>query len=148
MMAVRSIGTTLIGVLFALAIHSGALAKKGEEHWSALSTTAISITGDIVLSPTHLNAAGHDFPLRVATDLSDYGAFFGSVPARVLRVTSKMNPKLLNGNTFGCRSPAEWIVVYRFDHGSKLGMDVFSGPDSPTTDTDPGMCATYTYVRP
>jgi hypothetical protein len=148
MTTVRSFSTVLTGALLALALHSGASAKKGEEHWSALSTTAISITGDILLSPTRLNAAGHDFPLKVATDLPDYGAFFGSVPARVLRVTGKMNPKMLNGNRFGCRSPVDWIVVYRFDHGTKLGMDVFSGPDSPTTDTDPGMCATYTYVRP
>lgn len=143
----RLISTFALASTLALAASSEAWAKRGEEHWVAFSKTAMSITGDIVLSPSRLNADGYDFPLRAARDLPNYGAFFGSVPARVLRVMRPMDPKLMNGNRLGCGHPIQWIVVYRFDNGM-LGMDVFEGADLPTMVSDPGMCGTYTYTRP
>jgi hypothetical protein len=148
MSKLRSVAILATASIFALTVHSLASAEKGEEHWMVLSKTAMSITGDISLSPTRLTVDHHDFPLRVAADLPRYGSFSGKVPARVLKVTRKMDPALLNGNRLGCRGPIEWIVVYRLDHGTTLGMDVFDGPKAPTTDADPGMCGTYTYARP
>jgi hypothetical protein len=148
MSKVRSIAILAMGSIFALTVHSLAFAEKVQEHWTALSKTAVSITGDILLSPTRLTVDHHDFPLRAAADLPRYGAFSGNVPARVLRVTRRMDPELLNGNKLGCRGPIAWVVVYRLQHGTMLGMDVFDGPESPTTDADPGMCGTYTYARP
>lgn len=125
-----------------------ASAKAREERWIASSTTAISITGDIVLSPTRLQMAGHEFPLRVAADLPDFEGDLGRVPARVLAITRPMNPRLLNGNRFGCRQAIHWIVVWQSEGGKSLGMDTFSGAQMPGGAHDAGFCGSYFYQRP
>lgn len=121
----------------------------GEERWVASSRTAQAITGDVLLSPTRLRAAGVDFPLKVAADLPDFVGDFGApVPARLLAVTRPMNPKLLRGNTLGCGHPIRWIAVWRLDGGGGLALDVFESARMPRTVKDPGFCGSYFYVRP
>jgi hypothetical protein len=119
----------------------------GEERWRAASTTALSITGDIRLSPTRLVAAGQTIPLTVAADLPAYRSITGTYPARVLKVTSQRRYKLLRGNEFGCGAPVRWIVVFRQGSPRQLGMEVFEGPHMPESSQDAGLCASYSYVR-
>lgn len=139
------IAAVLLGVL---AGH--AHAKNGEEHWIAYSRTAMAITGDILLSPTRLRASGVDFPLRVTADLPAYETHLGrSVSARVLAVTRRMDPKLLNGNTLGCGRtlPIRWIVVWRSERGKVLGMDTFSAGPMPTSSKIERFCGSFSNFR-
>ena len=134
------------GLLFAA--QTGASVRAGEERWIAQSTTATAITGDILLSPTRLRMAGVNVPLRVAADNPHFGSHRGPVAARILAVTKPSNPRLLNGNTFGCGKPVRWIAVYQFDSGKQLGMVVFDERTLPTAEGGPGFCGSYFYVRP
>jgi hypothetical protein len=139
--------TIFIAVAILLLISGSAPAKPREERWSAMSTTAISITGDILLSPTRLRMEGADFPLKVVADLPRFQGDTGPVAARVLKVTRPMDPKLLNGNKLGCRGPIRWIVVWQFDHGRQLGMDTFKAGPMPTAVKNPTFCGSYFYLR-
>jgi len=143
-------------VIAALTLAAPARANKGgEERWEAFSNTAEAITGDILLSPTRLRAAGHDFPLKVVADLPRFGGEDGPVAARVLKVTKTVNPKLLNGNRLGCGHPIQWIVVWRLrggylqpKRGKMLEMAVFEGSNIPKSVDEPGLCGTFSYTSP
>ena len=130
-----------------LAVAHDASAKSRKERWLALGTTAISMTGDILLSPTRLQMAGHSLPLRVAADLPNYEGELGRVPARVLAVTRPSELRMLNGNRFGCGKPIRWIVVSQRDAGNTLLMDTFMGQKMPTSVHGGGFCAMYSYSR-
>jgi hypothetical protein len=133
-----------------LAYSSQAPAKAGEERWIACSRTAMAITGDISLSPTQLRAAGVVFPLKIVADLPDFETDLDSrVPARVLAVARRMDPKLRNGNTLGCSpsQPIRWIVVWQYDHGKALAMDTFAGSRMPKSVKDASFCGSYFYFR-
>jgi hypothetical protein len=146
------LGIMASALLFATA---GQAERRGEERWQAFSKTAMSITGDILLSPRRLHAAGHDFPLKVAADLPTFESGKGPVAARILRVTKKMNPKLLNGNRLGCRGPIQWVVVWRLRdgylqplRGKMLEMAVFDGPKMPKSVEEDSLCGTFSYTSP
>ncbi|KOX56911.1 hypothetical protein ADL19_10020 [Streptomyces purpurogeneiscleroticus] len=81
-----------------IALTASAGAAPATEHWTATSRTATAITGDIVLSPTKLVAAGKTFPLAVAADVEAFGTSSGPKAARIMRVTREVNPVLLRGN--------------------------------------------------
>jgi len=122
------------------------LAAPGVERWSATSTTAMAITGDITLSPTRLSAAGKSFPLAIAADDPAFGTTTGPVPARILKVTRPADPVLLRGNRL-CGSPVRWIVVYRSDAGRSLNLAAFTGEARPTGESGPSLCGTFLYGR-
>lgn len=123
-----------------------AVAAPATEHWSATSRTATAITGDIDLSPTKLVAADKTFPLAVAADVEAFGTSGGPKPARLLRLTRKVNPVLLRGNTL-CSPAARWIAAYRSGAGKGLTLAVFSGEAQPRGEDDLSLCATYFYTR-
>ncbi|MFH6782892.1 MULTISPECIES: hypothetical protein [Methylobacterium] len=122
------------------------LAGPGAERWTALSKTAMAITGDISLSPTRLVAAGRIVPLSVAADVPAFATLSGPVPARILKVTPPADPKLLHGNTL-CGAPVRWIVAYRKDAGRSLTLAAFSGETLPAGESGSGLCATFSYAR-
>ena len=116
----------------------------------ARSRTAMAITGDILLSPTRLRAAGVDFPLKVMADITDFEDHGGErVPARVLAVTRSMDPQLRNGNTLGCGGgrPIQWVVVWQYNQGKSLGMGTFTGAGMPKSMNGAGLCGSYFYLR-
>jgi hypothetical protein len=138
----------------ALLIPTQGDAKGREERWIAFSTTAMGVTGDILLSPTRLRTAGHDIPLQVAADDPAFGGDDGPVRARILRITRRMDPRLLRGNTL-CGVPARWIAVWHLGgklwsgrRGKMLEMAVFTGERQPQSVNDAGLCATYSYTSP
>ncbi len=106
----------------------------------------MSITGDIVLSPTRITfKGGTSLPLAVAADVRAFGSFNGPVAARILAVTHPANPTLLNGNTL-CGAPVRWLAVWR-TAGQGLGMAVFSGEKQPAGESDHGLCGDFFYDR-
>jgi hypothetical protein len=116
------------------------------EHWSAASSTAMAITGNILLSPTRLLAAGKTLPLAVAADVTDFHTNQGPQSARILKVTRPADPTLLNDNTL-CGAPVRWIAVYRSDGGKDLNMSVFKGATRPHGEIGPDVCGTFLYSR-
>ena len=136
----------LLAVVAALGVSPGLAAVKGRvEHWTAMSTTAMSITGDIDLSPTLLRAGHVTYPLRVTADVPGFRADVGTFPARILEVTRPIKATLRNGNSF-CDPSPRWLVVYRTDPKT-LGMAVFAGPARPASIDSPGLCGTFNYTK-
>jgi hypothetical protein len=126
---------------------ASATAATGTERWSATSSTAMAITGDISLSPTRLvMAGGRVLSLTVDSDTKRFTTPTGNQAARLLRVTRPANPTLLNGNTL-CGAPVRWIAVYRSNHGRDLNLAAFSGAARPTGEAGPGLCGTFLYSR-
>lgn len=134
--------------LFLVAFALPAYAQAGTEHWVATSSTAMAITGDIVLSPTRISMAGKTLPLRVVADVPAFQtANDGVIGARVLQIVKPAAPVLLNGNRL-CR--ATWIAVWR-THAfgqTNLDMAVYSGSTMPKAEDELGLCGTYMYSKP
>ena len=135
---------TLLALL--LALPTAAYAAPGDEHWVATSTTAMGITGDIVLSPSSLAMArGVTLPLRVAADVPAFQTGVGAKAARILAVTRPANPAVLNGNRL-CDAPVTWVVVWRMPRAG-LGLAMFSGDRQPSGEQAGGLCGDYFYER-
>ncbi len=114
--------------------------ESSRSRWTATSTTAIAITGDIELSGDtiifangarlHLSPVGLDRPL-------------------VFAVSPPTNPTLPNGGKLCGRGPPTFVVLAR--DGDQLYMKVFDGPQIPLGHADPGpepgTCATYNFER-
>lgn len=133
-------------LVLAAALAPPAAGAPGVERWTAVSTTAMAITGDITLSPQKLVAAGKTFPLTVAADVTAFGTATGPKAARILKVTVPADPVLLHGNTL-CGSPIRWIVVYRGDGGKELNLAASGGDAMPMAESDRGVCGTFLYAR-
>lgn len=136
----------IVAGLSAILLSAPATAALGVERWTATSTTAIGITGDIALSPTRLVAAGKVFRLAVAADVTNFATNEGPQAARILRVIRPINPVLRNGNKL-CGAPVRWIAVYRSDHGKSLNMAAFIGGAQPSGETGSDLCGTFLYSR-
>ncbi|MFL5266200.1 MAG: hypothetical protein ACJ8AH_06300 [Stellaceae bacterium] len=128
---------------------SGASAAPPGDHWEAVSTTAIAITGDVTFSPGRITFGnGKSLPLAPAGAMPEFGAPMGTVSATLYRVTSPADPVLLHGNRL-CGQPVTFIVVWK---PARVGSDVdpravaaFSGSARPVGAEGPGFCGTYHY---
>lgn len=138
--------TTTAAIIVALSAITVSAAP-ATERWSATSSTAMAITGDISLSPTRLvMAGGKVLPLKVDSNPKRFTTPDGNQAARLLRVTRPANPTLLNGNTL-CGTPVRWIAVYRSTTGRDLNLAAFSSTARPTGEVGPGLCGTFLYSR-
>jgi hypothetical protein len=121
-------------------------------HWQAMSTTAMSITGDITLSNNRLTFANQDF---LTIEPVDRNAEDGQT---LFRVTTKTNPELLNGNLICGNQPIDYLLVQisgEVTGQSDMQLKAYYYPeqlrlaDLPLKDKDSLthlMCALYTYV--
>ena len=121
-------------------------------HWQAMSTTAMSITGDITLSNNRLTFSNQDF---LAIEPVDRNAEDGQT---LFRVTTKTNPELLNGNLICGNQPIDYLLVQisgEVTGQSDMQLKAYYYPeqlrlaDLPLKDKDSLthlMCALYTYV--
>ncbi len=114
--------------------------ESSRSRWTATSTTAIAVTGDIELSGDsiifangarlHLAAVGLDRPL-------------------VFAVSPPTNPTLPNGGKLCGKGPPTFVVLAR--DGDQLYVKIFDGPQIPLGHADPapepGTCATYNFER-
>jgi hypothetical protein len=121
-------------------------------HWQAMSTTAMSITGDVTLSGHRITFANGEFlDLQpVEQDAASRQTLF--------RVTQKTNPKLLNGNRICGSQPIDYLVTQTSDGSpgqSDLQLMAYYYPqplrlaELPLKNKDSlthMMCALYTYV--
>jgi hypothetical protein len=128
-----------IALSFLLLSLSPAFAKAAR--WTATSSTAMAITGDIAVaadSITFGNGASIGIK-QAAPDRPD-----------VFIIDPPSNPVLLQGNGLCGDQPPTFLTLYR--DGGSLALSVFDGPDMPPSpagalDTPPGLCATYHYEQ-
>jgi 6-phosphogluconolactonase (cycloisomerase 2 family) len=126
----------VLAFAFSAAIAAPALA----ESYTAVSNTAMSITGDIKLDETGITFANGKhlaFKSRVADHLLSDGK---KVKAAVYRVAKPADPTLLNRNTF-CGQPVTYVAVWK--DGDSVTVAPFSGAEVPSSDD--AVCATYSY---
>ena len=121
-------------------------------HWQAMSTTAMSITGDITLTNDRLTFSNQDF---LTIEPVDRNAEDGQT---LFRVTTKTNPELLNGNLICGNQPIDYLLVQisgEVTGQSDMQLKAYYYPeqlrlaDLPLKDKDSLthlMCALYTYV--
>jgi hypothetical protein len=132
-------------------------AEAAAAKWSAMSTTAMSITGDVTLSPTDLTMAGTGYPLtHVATVPAQQRAGIGQFiavtePAAVdlYRIKIPGARKLRNGNTLCGGNDVAWLLVVS-GSGPTLALAFFSGAAQPPLDPNAlsnstALCGTFTY---
>jgi hypothetical protein len=114
--------------------------------WSPISTTSVSITGPITLSPESLTAYGAIFPLRLTARVKAFHSDDGARPASIFAVTQPTNPPLLNGNRLCGDQAATWLVSVDRAPG-QLELIVATGSSSPKREESPTVCGIYYYAR-
>jgi hypothetical protein len=138
----------------ALMAASSAPAASVNEQWKAVSTTAISITGDITISASRVTFGnGTSLPLAAAGKVPDFKIDVGKpVSATLFRVTAPDDPVLLSGHRL-CGGepphPVTFIAVWRPAH-LRGGVDLrtiaaFSGGERPTRAAGSDFCGTYIF---
>jgi hypothetical protein len=147
MMTLRAVPRAL--TLLALLAHGRAVAAPAGEHWEAVSTTAMSITGNVTFSPGRITFGnGKSLPLAPAGTIAKFGTGVESVTATLFRVTAPTNPVLIHGNRL-CGGPVTFIAVWKptriMSDVDPRGMAPFSGSARPTGAGGPDFCGTYNY---
>jgi hypothetical protein len=132
--------------------------------WTAMSRTAMAITGDVGLTSSTITIKNTDYPLKLvrevaANDLADTGKIVNEEHPSAARLYNSFISKtavLLNGNTIcGPDEDATWtLAVYTTgDKGLDTGLSLafFTGSAEPslnyqTVSTGHDLCATFAYV--
>jgi hypothetical protein len=91
--------------------------------WTATSTTSLSITGNIRVTPTSMTFQnGKSIAIQDAGTVTLKSPITGEVTqGQLYRVTSQTNPALLQGTTLCGRSGPKWIVIVKT---KPMGADV------------------------
>jgi len=106
------------------------------QHWTALSTTAMSITGDVTFQPTLMTfAGGKSVALAYVKKLGQYSLY---------RVSGKSNPHLLRGNTICGATLPGYLAVSRT--GGDVDVSFFNAGIPPGDVNASSLCATYRYT--
>ncbi|MES0869993.1 hypothetical protein [Pseudovibrio sp. SCP19] len=139
----KGVGFASVCLGFSLLANPLAYAEDTGEKWIAVSNTAMSITGDIELSPTAITmSTGSVLPLE---------AVKGDVP-NLYRFTHANDLKLLRDNTFCLPHTEVGYVVLNYRGKEELEIDVFDGDEAPHSadelESQPGFCASYFYQKP
>lgn len=126
-----------------------ATAAPAPRSWSAMSTTAISITGDIRISENEIRFENGATLQLAPTDRPG-----------VFRIAKPVNPVLKNGNVLCGREPPTFVAFGRdestdsLDQSSTLYFKVYNGKEVPPASDAIGMahkgngsCALYNYTR-
>ena len=130
--------TRLLALILSLAVAAPALA----DSYTAISNTAMSITGDIEYDDfgiTFENGKKLEFDDLIGDTFTVDGK---RVPASVYSVADPKDPVLLNGNTL-CGAPVTYVASWSAGNGTDTILAVFSTEDAPESSDE--MCASYNY---
>lgn len=133
----------LSSILIALSA-SAAFAQQAD-HYTAMSNTAASITGDVWMDDSGIkfeNGETLDFSDLVADHFNVDGK---KVPASVYRVKDPSDPELQNGNQL-CGSGDVTYLASWADGSGSTAVAVFTSQRAPRNSGE--MCALYTYEDP
>jgi len=128
--------------LLALALSLGFVSPALADNYTAISNTAMSITGDIEFDDfgiTFQNGKKIEFDDLLGDTFVVDGK---SVPASVYSVADPNDPVLLNGNTL-CGAPVTYVASWSGATENDTIVAVFSTEDAPESSDE--MCASYTY---
>ncbi len=139
----------MIRVAITLALLAPGMAHaEWQERWTATSTTAMSITGDVtLLSDRMVFATGKSLPISKVKNIT-FTDDIGEVgPATIYKVTSPADPILLNGNQL-CGKAVTYVVIWRpkpfVPRGpAERALAAYSGSEPGTTAND--SCGTFRY---
>lgn len=122
---------------------SADVANETGERWEAFSTTAQSITGDIIVTPRSITmGSGSVLQIEpVQGDVPNLYSFTGAEQLRLIRENTLCGPDTTSG-----------YLVLVSPGDNMLEIDVFDG-DPPPGSVDnmqsaPNFCASYIYDRP
>lgn len=126
---------------------SAGQAQAALERWAAVSTTAMSITGDVSFAPDRIRLQnGQSLSLAPAGSISGFATAGGKVDALLYKVTRPNDRPLLHGNHLCGGHPATFIAMWKdapSGAGINRGMAVFSTRVPPTSEND--ACGTFGY---
>ncbi|WP_421917277.1 hypothetical protein [Mesorhizobium sp.] len=121
-----------------------AAAYTDEDSYTAVSGTAMSVTGDIQFDDFGITFANGE-TLKFAELVDDHFSVGGEdVPASVYRVGRPRDPQLENGNRLCGAGPVTFIASWASGESGSV-IAVFTGEDAPSSDDE--MCASYTYEQ-
>jgi len=127
--------------------------EKGE--WSAKSSNAKTITGDIAIYDNKISIALLNFPLAQIRDLqpAELTAAFDADPGgagHLYRLGIAANQRFLHKNTLCGTEGVEWMITWV--QGKNLRVAFFSNPSPPvltfeSLNNSPDLCGSFIYVR-
>lgn len=133
----RKILPALLGLLVA-----AAPAHAEGDVYTAVSTTAESITGDISMDDFSITFANGE-SLSFAALVGDHFVVDGNrVNASVYAVTNPSDPELENGNKLCGSGDVSYLANWAGGDGLTI-VAVFTGDEPPESSDE--MCASYTY---
>jgi hypothetical protein len=141
-------------VICLTAASSFAVSANTAERWTAVSTTASSITGNVRFSDRRIGFFnGKALNLVLQERASAFTNNDQPLDVTIYRVTKPLNLKLKNGNWLcgnGKRArPATFIVVWKPElmRGdlAPRALAVFSGDQTPSSTANPASCGVYYY---
>ena len=175
----RSFAVARAALLLSIALFAGTAAlaqsNKANEHanpappnqmWAATSNTAVSITGNILLTSQAITISHKQFPIEFVREIDKQDlnnndklfepfmryTFMKPLAARLYKTLISRNVKFLNGNTIcGPNADATWMLAaFAKDN---LSLAFFSSTDEPNLDykvveVSHDLCGTFTYVDP
>jgi hypothetical protein len=148
----------LVGVVLSLALAcslSGAAQDRGA--WYAASSSASSITGDMIIGDGRITIDFMNFPLAQirALEPAEVGAVFDAdsnagAKGNLYRLRVPAAQRFLHHNTLCASEDTQWMATYV--EGKTLHVALFSGPSMPVFTFDAlshsnDLCGTFTYTR-
>jgi hypothetical protein len=137
----RTAGLCLLAIFGA----ASSVSAQEADHYSAVSNTAMSVTGDIWMddfSITFENDESLEFSSLVA---DHFRVGDRTLPASVYRVKNPSDPELQNGNPLCGNGDVTYVATWVLAD-SMTAVAVFTGKRAPASDAD--MCGLYTYQDP
>jgi hypothetical protein len=152
-----------IAIVVGLAMSAQTRAQSGAQNWTAMSNTAMSITGDIELSPSALTLAGESYPLVLVQNIAapqlaaagEIVAMGQPTAASLYKLTIPATTKLVNGNTICGPNAANWLLTVigtspPVQTDQMLSLAFFSGsgqPDLASASSSTSLCGTFSYTH-
>ncbi|KAA6462913.1 hypothetical protein DYQ86_06125 [Acidobacteria bacterium AB60] len=131
------------------------LAAQEKGAWTAESSNAKAITGDVIFSENKIGIALVNFPIAQIRELKpeEASAAFDAEAGgagHLYRLGIAANQRFLHKNTLCGSEEVEWMATYV--QGRKLRLAFFSNPKPPVftfeaLNNSPDLCGSFTYGR-
>lgn len=132
----------ILPAAFALLVAAASPAVAEGDAYTAYSSTAVSITGDIFMDDFGITFANGE-SLSFSALLGDHFIVDGNrVNASVYSIENPSDPELENGNRLCGAGDVSYLANWAGSDGLTI-VAVFTGDEPPESSAD--MCASYTY---
>lgn len=136
--------TGLLAAVLSIGSIATATAYTDEDSYIAVSSTAMSVTGDIQFDDFGITFANGK-TLRFSTLVGDSFVVDGEeVPASLYEIANPSDPRLENGNRLCGSGAVTYLANWDGGDGRSI-VAVFTGEEVPSSDDE--MCASYTYEQ-